>query len=191
MFSVFVPILAVLRLEATHHWSPSWKQKNLQGLWHHAHFLASRCRGLWRGNCDPQLLAPTRSTNLYNCNSLYDSWQVYMWSINKTSRLWNAQLFLEPTHNILQAISWWEPNVHRKKFSYDSSACLIKFISLTVQRASPKRWATLQYAAGVAKTQKWWQPDTLWTQTFLCKCSSSVFVASAGHTDTGRYHSSF
>ena len=64
-------------------------------------------------------------------------------------------------------------------------------ITQTVQWAIPKRWATLQYAAGVAKTQKWWQPDTLWTQTFLCKCSSSVFVASAGHTDTGRYHSSF
>ena len=66
----------------------------------------------------------------------------YMWSVNRTSTLWDTQFVFETLHNLLQGISWWETNVHRKKLPYNSLARLI--YNSTNCAASPKGRATLR-----------------------------------------------
>ena len=56
-------------------WS-SCTGKKLPTLRHHVRCQAIWCIGFEIGRYDPQLPAPTSSTNLYGCNSLHDSLQV-------------------------------------------------------------------------------------------------------------------
>ena len=127
MFTVVDLAPELLHLVATRHCSPSCKLRNLLVFGHHGCFQAIQYKGLWRDNCGLPQLVPALSPALLVIVVcvIHDGWSYwYMWTINRSSTLWNTPFFLETPYNFFQTISSWEGYIHRSKLFHNCYACV-------------------------------------------------------------------